>query len=392
MRKSIFSALLALYSFCIVYVTSCVNEKDSETGLEKYQINLRWIKAYDSENWQNVRTGLIWGLCYLGATVPENSFDKAVTRLNESVFIIDFTKLGFSDEALQKLAFVLNILKKSEEYQKKNGIDVGRFLMCTLYSSWHYYAITGVKPTLADFEQSYFTDIPVRYYLTHSAVAKTQRIIRFLPPSQYQNIAFVADEGAGAIENNTFVPESFETIDLMPNGQLRFGIYDKNGKLKAAADTLFTTGGKPGKCQWCHEKHLQPLFSLPTDLPNSITKQEFLAYITQFQQMIEDYRSALQTDIKYKNNQDHSYAELLYISFMEPSVQRIANEWGIDKDLVLQKMSAFQTHPYPEYPFLGNLYRREWVDNLAPYKSVQTPSSAREFSLIEPDVTGLSGK
>ncbi len=389
MRKIILY-LSIFYLSLTIYVSSCSYKHAEDLRPKNTTIDLRWVKAYENERWENVRIGLIWALSYLGATVPTGSFDRAIIKKDEYHFSIDFSKVGFSELALEKLQRLLTVIQESEEYKVKKGIDLGRFLMYTLHSSWHYYELTDVKPTLDEFKSQYFMEQPIEYFLSNSGIAKTQRLIRFSRPTTYQQLGFVGVEGTGNLEDQTFIPQTSETIDLMPNGQLRYGIYDKKGKLKTAADTLYTLGGKPGKCQWCHEKSLQPLFYPSTDLPHSISRSAFLQYISQGQLIIEDYRRGLHTDITYQNSQDHTNAELLYISFMEPSLERIAAEWEVSLEKATLKMAAFPTHTYPEFPFLGILYHRKWVDLVGPYQTVVVPESARELSEHEPDILGLS--
>ncbi len=378
---------------CIVTVVGVMAQITWHFRRIDYKIKLRWSKAHPDESWPHIRTGLIWSLSYLGATLPTGSLDKATDWIDDRHFILDLKQLGFSENALENLHPLLTTLKDSEEYEKMGGIDLGRFFMYTLHSSWHYYAITGVEQRLENFHQRHRLQNPVHYLLSSSGVAKEQRIISFNIPQKWEDIAFVGKEAEGKTIHLNVPPEAFETIDLMPNGQLRFALYGKNGTLESHADTSLTEAGKPGKCQWCHEKHLQPIFYPTEDLPQSIKKEEFLEYVSQAQSLIDQYRTTLQTDITYQNPQDHTYAELLYITFLEPSLERVANEWGMSAEEVAAKLASFPTHGYREFPHLGQqLYHRKWIDSLAPYAVVKIPESAREKSTYEPDVTGLKAE
>jgi hypothetical protein len=381
-KAIIVSSLLIMVAVATNVFSSFENEDNS--------IRLRWIKSYPTEDWAHIRTGIIWSFSYLGATLPKGSLDNAITKHDESSFTLDLSKIGFSDHALNNLRPMLAFLRASEEYEKMGGIDLGRFQMYTLHSSWNYYAITGAEPTIEAYKNKFNLNRPVHFFLSSSGVAKEQRIISFNAPVRLDELAFVGKGGKGKVGHKKFTPETFETIDVMPNGQLRFAIYNKRGFLETAADTFLTVAGKPGKCQWCHEKHLQTLHFASTEISNSIKKEEFIESVSKAEKIIDDYRKEMKTDIIYQNHQDHTQAELLYITFLEPSLERIANEWGISTENAALKMANFPTHVYKEFPFLGQLYYRKWVDSLAPYKSQQVPESAREVSHYEPDVIGLN--
>ena len=384
MKHSFWLISLLVLASVAIQIGSCAYKQG--VAPVDYTIRLRWIKSYESESWSDVRTGLIWSFSYLGAALPAGSFDAAVARADSSHFTLDCAKIGFSGQALAAILPMLEQMRQSDEYPRMGGIDLGRFLMFVQQSSWHYYALTGVPETVQAFEQQYFQNGVLHFRLSKSGVARQQRLIRYAKPQTYSRLAFVGEEGSGQFEDNSFSPLGHETIDLMPNGQLRFGIYDKAGNLKAAADTVYTLGGKPGKCQWCHEKSVLPLYFPSVDFAGSLTRAEFLQDVAQAQALIDAFRSTLHTDITYQNPQDHRFAELLTICFLEPSARRLALEWGISQADAELKLAGIPTHGYAEYPFLGQLYHRAEVAHLAPFSSVEVPESAREPSVYEPDV------
>ncbi len=155
--------------------------------------------------------------------------------------------------------------------------------------------------------------------ITASSVSKGNRHI-FLPKGPVQDMHFMANEGEGQLANNTFVPKELEVLDMMPNGQLRFAMYDMSGHLKTSADTIYGLGGKPAKCLWCHEGNfLENYISASQDVPGYHGRNAFNSLIHERQLMLEQYRNQLNSEIDYTQKQDHTLAELLYISFMEPS-------------------------------------------------------------------------
>ena len=102
--------------------------------------------------------------------------------------------------------------------------------------------------------------------------------------------------------------------------------------------------------------------------------------------MLNTYRKSLRQDIDYSKTLDHTFTEILYISFMEPSAERLASEWGIPVEQVTEKLKGLPTHTHHEFPYLGTLYNRKDVESLSPYSIIRVPESAREPSEYEPDL------
>ncbi len=78
-----------------------------------------------------------------------------IVWVNETQYVLDVSRLGFRETALGAWRALFQELKASEEYQVNNSIDIGRFVMLTLNSSYHYYAITGAARRIADYESKY---------------------------------------------------------------------------------------------------------------------------------------------------------------------------------------------------------------------------------------------
>lgn len=362
----------------------CVKEKAADYN--PWSISLRWIPAYQDESWDQVRTGLLWSFSFLGATLPAGSFDGALTWENDRLFTCDFSRLGFSKEALLSLQVIFDRLKATEEYRIKGGIDIGRLLMLTIYSSNHYYRITGMHASHNTLSELHLSDSIVQIALTHSAVTSENRLIKMPAVTNSSSLAFYsASEGTGSIANSSFSAQIHETMEVMPNGQLRFAIYDLQGNLLPSANALISAAGKPGKCMWCHESKALTLFQEPDHIPGYLTAQEFMNRVALTNKELAEIRNALSTDLVFANQSDHTQSELLYISFMEPSAYRIANDWDLTMDEAAIVLADLPTHEYAEFPFLGILYHRETIDLLSPYKSEKVPESAREYSFYEPD-------
>ena len=108
-------------------------------------------------------------------------------------------------------------------------------------------------------------------------------------------------------------------------------------------------------------------------------------------QMIRTFWT-LQSKVDFRKTQDHTNAENLYMSFAQPTAERLAAEWNLPVDAVRQMLRARNLKPHPHSAeaddgILGDqLYDRTEVDALAPYTSVRGPTDFREASGYEPDL------
>jgi hypothetical protein len=137
---------------------------------------------------------------------------------------------------------------------------------------------------------------------------------------------------------------------------------------------------------WCHEIKLQPNYTNSPAITGYYSRDEFGKMLNERMSLVNAFRSTLTSDVDFSNTQDHTKGELLYLSFMEPSADRLAREWGLTVEGVKTKLVGMTVHDYPEFPFLGNeLYYRKDIEKFAPYSSIPVPEEAREASTYEPD-------
>ncbi len=366
-------------------VWSSCSENEMKENPNDFKINLRWVKAYPLETKQDIEAGITWALSFLGATLPKGSLAEGIQWKNEQIFNLNLDKLGISDESHASWKAILDTLKNSEEYSLRGGIDLGRFVMLTLNSTNHYYALTGAKHRYVDFRSAYNFD-EKKAGIILSTVAFGNRLIEISTATQFNEIAFVAAEGEGSLADDSFEPKEFEAMNFMANGQLRFALYDINGNLKLAASKSLTAAGKPAKCLWCHEISLLPPFDDDSHVQGYYSTDEFKSKIEERTQLVKAYRETLHAEIDFTKVQDHTKAELLYLSFMEPSAERLALEWGMSVNQVEVILSNVDTHAHHEFSFLGDkLYFRQDVEQFAPFDMIQLPDDARNASAYEPD-------
>jgi len=351
-------------------------------------IELRWIKSYPGQSRSQVDTGLFWALSFLGAKLPA---DAAIVSWDGTRVTLDLGAAGVSETSKPAWRKLLQVLESSGEYRMMGGIDIGRFVFLSLCSSYQYYALTGVSPTYAEFRARHSFS-PRQVAIVESGVARGNRLIEVGQGKDINSVVFVAFEGAGSLRDHSFQKNDIETLDFMENGQLRFGLYDPDGHLKAATTPALTAAGKPSKCLWCHEINLQPPFKNVTDLDGYYSTKEFRDFVTAATRVVGDYRRTLAAKVDFKGLQDHSNAEDLYMSFAEPTASRLAAEWNLPLDRVQQLLASrnLHTHPHSERiddGILGDdLYDRNEVDSLAPYAAIRGPSDMREASGYEPNL------
>lgn len=361
------------FTFTYIYILlffifySCSDRVD-------YEINLQWNKGYKEDTFDRSYTGLKWALSYLGSTIANDSIGKGITY-KDSIITLNVKQLGFSKNASTTLAKLQYIFKGSEAYKKNNAMDLGRYVALTFGNSHHYYAIVGVPKRLNYFEELYAFD-SINGYVDNSSVSKVDRIISFSEISANNSQGFISAE-VDSIDNAIL---EYETMEIMPNGQLKFGIYDEDGQLKEAANSSITRAGKPAKCIWCHEVVVQPLFRTQQNHKGYLSYLKFKDTLTYFNLKLQVYQDSLWKDKTLLNKKLHTELELLYISFMEPNAERISREWNMPLLEVKQKISHLNTHIHDEFPFLGNLYHRKNIDKLAPFHYLEVPESIREQS------------
>jgi hypothetical protein len=351
-------------------------------------IKLRWIKSYPSQARSQVDTGLFWALSFLGAKLPA---DAAIISWDGTAVTLDLDAAGVMETSKPAWKKLLDVLKSSDEYRIMGGIDIGRFVFLSLCSSYQYYALTGVSPNYAEFRAKH-AFAPRQVAIVESAVAHGNRLIEVGQGEGINSVAFVAFEGAGSLQAHSFEKADIETLDFMENGQLRFGLYDLEGHLKATTTPALTAAGKPSKCLWCHEINLQPPFRNVTDLEGFYSTKQFKELVASSTQVVARYRKTLASKVDFTRLQDHSNAEDLYLSFAEPTASRLAAEWNMPLERVTQLLAGrnLKTHPHSERiddGVLGDdLYDRNEVDSLAPYATIHGPSDMREASSYEPNL------
>jgi hypothetical protein len=375
------SAVLA-----VVVVLDCSGCAPAPPRDPRLAIDLRWVKNYPKEHRSNVNTGLYWALSFLGAKLPDSA---NVLRWHGEVVTLDLGAAQVQDGTQEAWKKLLRDFKASEEYRRTGAIDIGRFVFVSLCSANLYYELSGSSRTYPEFVARHALGAR-QIAVVESAVAHGNRLIEVGTGAGIGGVAFVAFEGSGSLKDATFSKQDVETLEFMDNGQLRFGLYDLDGHLKTATTPALTTAGKPSKCLWCHEINLNPPFSNVTDVPGYYTTLQFRELVTSQMRVVAAYRHTLRSKVDFRKTQDHSNAENLYLSFAQPSAQRLADEWSMPVGQVVQKLQALHLTPhahsaYVDDGILGDqLYNRSEVEALAPYHGVRGPSDSREPSSYEP--------
>jgi hypothetical protein len=347
-------------------------------------VTLRWIKGYPGDTKKKVEVGLMWALSFLGAEFPDSSPTAFIWHGN--LVTVDLERVGIAATARPAWEKAVAAVKRTDEYRRTGGMDIGRFLMLTWCSPNAYYALTGVAPNAAEVRKAHSFESK-QMAVMQSGIARGNRLVEVGEASKLPDIAFIGYEGVGDIQKGTFEKREVEVLDFMKNGQLRFALYDLDGNLKEHATSALTEAGKPSKCLWCHEIRLQPPRRNVTDVSGYLTTREFSAIVDERMNVVDRYRSGLHSKVDFRRTQDHTYAELLYLTFMEPSVERLAIEWNMPVEQVASLLRGKETHAQKEFAYLGSaLYRREDIDTLAPYPVLRVAEDPREPSSYEPNL------
>jgi hypothetical protein len=367
-----------LVLFIFIVFISCENHSTSDLiaieTVENPSLFLRWNKAYSDDTIDKSIIGLKWALSYIGAELPAN---EVGISCQNNLISININKLGFNSNAKEKLTILHSKIIASNEYQTQNTVDLGRYVSLLIGASEHYYEIIGTSTTLTEILNNY-TLLPQKGYVNNSGVSLEHRIIEFSEQNGFNQV-FLSKE-VNPITGEIY---EYETIELLPNGQLRFGIFDVNGNRKKSADASHSNAGKPAKCMWCHESTINQIFTPQNDYFGYLTFTEFQNTLINYRESNRNLKLALTDGVDFSQTQQHTLTELLYISFMEPSAERLSLEWNLPLTQVQNLLSSLPTHTYGEFPFLGNLYYRNDIENLAPFDGLSISSSVREPSAVE---------
>ncbi len=374
---------------------------DSATLPDPLVVPLRWVRGYEGDTWAAARTGVWWQLAHLGAVPPPD--EPGLTVVSESEdevrFTLDLAAVGFPEPALGAVTEAVAFVPTTDEQGLYGGLDLGAFFLRTLYEPWHYYRVTGACGTDAAWRAAHLAPDPAVYAITDSLLVDGDRLNQYTrAPSEMADIAHVAEEGPGSIADGTFAPIESESIDLLPNGMLRYAVYDASGVLQPWATA--SPAGQPGRCMWCHEDHLQRGLETNPGVEGYVQAAEFVADVDAQTAVIATLRAGLPTAVYADPVVAHAQGELLTETWLLPSPGRLAREWFVDEARVADALAAaaVPTTTDPEYPEFGALVTRADADRVfaellptlvadpahplygkpAAYTPVETLPSARE--------------
>lgn len=377
-----------LFVVLALFLQACENESLEtlfpEPTTSTHTIDLHWYQN-DTESKAEFETGLQWCFSFLGAQLEKGMWTAGTQWVDEEKLSVHLDQLGFNNHALLQFEQLIAQYKQSEEYEKTGGIDAGRFVVSIINNSNHYYKIVDMPETLNEFQAKYRFQ-QKRAAILESAVAFKERLIHL--PEQAQDISslgYWSQELLGSLKDSSHQVEENEVMDVMPNGQLRFGIYNKNGALIGGGDPKLSVAGKPVKCLWCHEVNIQRAFTAITAIPGYYSPQQFDSIVAENRTQLDYHRASLNPIIDFTDKDQHPEFEKIYIRFMEPSAKRLAKEWGLSVAQVESNLQGIATHRHDEFPEMGDLYFRKDIASFAPYQVLQDVKEARETETDEPN-------
>ena len=363
----------------LVFLTACVKHEKKQPTVFYFTNN------YEKDSKAKHIKGLLWTLSYLGAEMRKGALDSCIIWKDSLSFSLDYKKAGFDSSVINSLEKIEYAIDTGMYYKKFGKADFGQFVALTIGVSAHYYKITKAPGTYAQMLESHNTNDLKVFPVTRSTVAKGHRRILFsvADPDPTKWI-FIAEEGEGSLEDSTFVPSFYEVMDILPNGQLRCAIYNSAGSLVEASPLELGAAGKPAKCLWCHELVIQPLFETNIDLAGQMTTQQFHDELRVIMKRLTDYRSDLKGEVDFTATQDHTFMELEYIPYMQPSLKKLAKQWNMKESEVSSLVKGLTFLPHEEFGMLGPLIQRDKVNKyreLFPY-SIREPGSS-EINLFK---------
>lgn len=359
--------------FTLTLIFSCADENsDTLTEFNK-NINLKWNKAYPEDDIEKATIGLYWSYSQLGAKI----LNPYVITVINNTFTVNIQELGLSNNAKRQLFKLHEKIEQSEEYRLNQAIDLGRYVALLIGSSQHYFEITGIPETLNEILLEYELT-PNKGYVNESSVSFENRIIQYSNQKKLNQLFFCTE--IDPVNGDVL---EYETIEIMDNGQLKFGIFDNNGNRKNNANPKHSNAAKPAKCMWCHESSILPFFSNQDNISGYLTFPQMRDTLILYRESLIEKQLSLTDGVTFSNNREHGQMELLYISFMEPTIERLSLEWNLPISDVKNRLSSLQTHTNHEFPFSDNLYKRSDVEEYSPYKGLQVSSHVREESQIE---------
>ncbi len=321
-------------------------------------------------NRQQCRSGLLWTLSYLGATLPTSQAASAIKWQSDSALVIYPDLLGLGKTGEVAFEKICDSLRHTRQYQQTGSVPAGAFVAVMVGCSEHYYAITEAPTSLNAFKKLHHGKRST-FMIEHSLISGRARHLFFGRVAAPKLWALAVQKKERKV--------SAEAIDVMPNGQLRFLIYNENGRLSAAPADKDNLAGKPAKCMWCHEGQLQRPFN--TEVNDVAT---LVPAVDSMNNALRTLRKTFDSGFSFEPHRDHTYMEILYISYLEPTLQQLSREWRMKSEDIRLLLRLNKRHLHPEFSFGDSLYTRSEIKAAAPY-SIPVPDDVREWRLSDPN-------
>lgn len=239
---------------------------------------LRWTPASEGpETWDDARRGVWWGLASLGAGPDASALSHEQDDSGATSFSVNPERLQLGDaDALQAAYDELAAIQAP--------VEIGQLFLATVYEPDVYYAITATPPDFASWQVDHPMPDPFEHTVDASSVSFGARTVRF-------------DTAATSLHSDSVESDgSHEVLDVLPNGLLRFAVYDADDRLAPEVDPLVAVAGGPGTCMSCHfGKLLRTFDQLPEDA-------ELDALIADRQVAIDDLRSTLDGPVDFADD------------------------------------------------------------------------------------------
>ncbi len=248
---------------------------------------LRWTPASEGpETWADARRGVWWGLASLGAAPDSAALSHEQDDGGATVFSVDPGRLELGDAVAFQAAY-------DDLAALQTPVEIGQLFLATVYEPEIYYAITATPSDFATWEAGHPMPAPFEHTVSASSVSFGDRTVHF-------------DSDRTSLHSNSVESDgSHEVLDVLPNGAMRFAVYDADGALAPEVDPMVAVAGGSGTCMSCHfGKLLQTFDRLPEDA-------ELDALIADRQLAIDEARLAIDGPVDFADDTPNQFEGLV---------------------------------------------------------------------------------
>lgn len=323
-----------------LFFFSCSSDSLNKPSGIKYKIQGTWVESETDMGKKEFEVGLGW---LLGGIALQPSDWELQIFPSDRPFMHEIL-IEINQGALQNTECVERIIKDLPVDQ-----NIAVPLAFLTQHPRHVSLILDQSTTLEEWESEFKT--PDTTLILDSLVLEQSREVHFNSgASSLVKVAFKA-QVLGGESGHT------ETIDVLPNGRMRFGLYDSSSELVPSSEL-----GSVGQCQWCHEGKLLDLQEQPDTIGYS-PYQTFTETIVIQNDLIVEQHDAIYSGGLLLDLEVHGYGERIFEAYLHPSLNYLSREFDWSEQQVSSWLSENEINgeAHLEYPSWGSTYQRSAI-------------------------------